>query len=306
MNITTLSDSNLDDMISLYNGLVVNNPYAGILDSEKWTTVMESKSYYNPQDVLIAYDSKSPRGFVHLCQGPNEKRTAPDPNLGSIEAIFFDFNEPDVGAQLVTEAIRHHRSQGAKTILSWSSFSGYPLYRGIFVGLEPMAWKEDQHVLKVFRESGFKQCQHSVLMATSVDGKMGEFTPEAEVMFNKEPWRSEKTWEASTWVGLQPYQNSATVDGQIVATCLYSLMPAISEKYGAPVGCIGGLGTQERWRRKGIASYLVGKAIDHMIELGAQRITVGTQIDNFAAHATYRRFGFDIETETFAFELSLT
>ena len=71
------------------------------------------------------------------------------------------------------------------------------------------------------------------------------------------------------------------------------------------MGCIGGLRTHEEWRRKGIAAFLVGRALNHMWEMGARRVTVGTQHDNWAAHATYRRFGMAIEAEACAFSLDL-
>jgi ribosomal protein S18 acetylase RimI-like enzyme len=83
------------------------------------------------------------------------------------------------------------------------------------------------------------------------------------------------------------------------------MMPTISATYGEPVGCIGGLRTAEAWRRKGIGAFLSARALNHMREMGARRVTLGTQHDNWAAHATYRRLGMEIEDEACAFSLEL-
>lgn len=301
LEITSLGDGRLGDVIDLYNYAIAQNRYSGRLDEETWQTVIATKPYFTPQAVLIAYERDLPLGFVHLCNGPSDDRTAADPAVGSIEGLFFDPSRRDVGDALLREAVSHHRTAGATKVLGWSSFSGYPLYRGIFVGLEPMAMEDDHHVVRAFLEAGFDYCQHSVEMAIDFARPVEEPAPAVDVAFRTAPWQSDRSWEAATWQGLAPYRSHASVDGEDIAFCLYAIMPVISATQGTTVGCIGGLGTHEPWRRKGIAAFLVAKALNHLFDLGARRVTLGTQHDNWAAHATYRRLGMEIENRACAF-----
>jgi GNAT superfamily N-acetyltransferase len=301
--IRTLPESDLADVIRLYNRAIARNPFSGWLDESVWENVIAAKPYYSPEAVLVAYDGATPLGYAHLCNGPNSERTAPDPTVGSVEGLFFDPSRPDVGLELLQEAVRRHRKAGAGRVLGWSSFSGYPLYRGIFVGLEPMALEEDRHVVEAFLAAGFDYCQRSVEMAIDYNCPVEEPTPTIAVDFRAEPWSIERSWEAATWRGLRPYRNHATIGGEDVASCLYAVMPVISAKCGGLVGSIGGLRTAEAWRRKGIGSFLAARALNHMLELGVRRVTLGTQHDNWAAHATYRRLGMEIEASACAFAL---
>jgi ribosomal protein S18 acetylase RimI-like enzyme len=303
IEIRTLLEGDLADVIDLYNRAIARNPYSGWLDESVWDDVIAAKPNYSPDAVLVAYDGATPLGYAHLCNGPNADRTAPDPAVGSVEGLFFDPSRPDAGRALLQEAVRRHRDAGAGKVLGWSSFSGYPLYRGIFVGLEPMALEEDRHVVEAFLAAGFGYCQRSVEMAIDYDRPVEEPAPAVAVGFRAGPWSIEQPWEAATWRGLDPYRNHATVDGEDVASCLYAVMPVISAKRGVLVGSIGGLRTAEAWRRKRIASFLVARALNYMRKLGVRRVTLGTQHDNWAAHATYRRLGMEIETTACAFKL---
>jgi GNAT superfamily N-acetyltransferase len=305
LQIKPLSTASLADVLGLYNQGVARNRYSGRLDEATWEAVIASKYYYSPDDVLLAYESEWPLGYVHLCHAPNAERSAPDPAVGSIEALFFAPTRLDVGAALLDAAVSRHRASGATRVLGWSSFSGYPLYRGVFVGLEPMALEADGHVVEAFLAAGFQRCQHSVEMGIDFDQPVREPQPQVAVEFSVARWHPAAVWEAATWQGLAPYRNQATIDGAVVASCLYAMMPVISATYGVPVGCIGGLHTVAAWQRKGIAAFLVARALNHMHALGARRVTLGTQHDNRAAHATYRRLGMAIEDDACAFELVL-
>lgn len=305
VQIRTLRDASLSDVIGLYNRGIENNPYSGQLDEATWNDTIAGKLYYSPDEVLIAYDDGRPLGYTHLCHAPNADRSGPDPQVGSIEALFFDPARPDAGAALLAAAVEQHQSGGARKVLGWSSFSGYPLYRGIFVGLEPLARAGDQHIVQAFHDAGFAYCQRSVEMVINYDQPVEEHPPQVELDYTVGPWMPASAWEQATWRGLEPYRSTVRIGDEQVGSCLYAMMPVISRSYGAPVACIGGLGINEQWRRKGIAAFLVARALNHMLALGARRLVLGTQHDNWAAHATYRKVGMEIEESLYAVELRL-
>ena len=62
---------------------------------------------------------------------------------------------------------------------------------------------------------------------------------------------------------------------------------------GGPLrGYIAMLATKEKYRGKGIATTLVSKAIDAMIEQDADEIALETEVTNTAAMKLYERLGF--------------
>jgi GNAT superfamily N-acetyltransferase len=70
------------------------------------------------------------------------------------------------------------------------------------------------------------------------------------------------------------------------------VLPQVEERLGAPCLNIWGLGVDERHRRKGLASALVSRTLSRAYAQGARVASVGTQLWNTAAHATYAKLGF--------------
>jgi GNAT superfamily N-acetyltransferase len=64
------------------------------------------------------------------------------------------------------------------------------------------------------------------------------------------------------------------------------------DRLGAPCMNIWGLGVREQHRRKGIASALIAHALISAYAQGARYASVGTQLWNAPAHATYVAMGF--------------
>ena len=64
------------------------------------------------------------------------------------------------------------------------------------------------------------------------------------------------------------------------------------DQLGAPCMNIWGLGVNETYRRKNIASALVSRALASAHAQGARFASVGTQLWNAPAHATYTKLGF--------------
>jgi ribosomal protein S18 acetylase RimI-like enzyme len=51
------------------------------------------------------------------------------------------------------------------------------------------------------------------------------------------------------------------------------------------------LGTAEGWRRRGIGTALTRRMVEAAREMGCEGIWLGTEVDNAAARATYRKAG---------------
>jgi GNAT superfamily N-acetyltransferase len=95
-----------------------------------------------------------------------------------------------------------------------------------------------------------------------------------------------------SWIGFEPMGIRARVHGEPAGNISWVLIPHVTERLGAPCMNIWSLGVPEAYRRRGIASALVSRAMARAYALGARFGSVGTQLWNAPAHATYARLGF--------------
>jgi GNAT superfamily N-acetyltransferase len=70
------------------------------------------------------------------------------------------------------------------------------------------------------------------------------------------------------------------------------MQPHLADRLGAPSLNIWGLGVREQHRQKGIATALVSQVMARSYALGARFASVGTQLWNAPAHATYAKLGY--------------
>jgi|GEM_PF-2519609 ribosomal protein S18 acetylase RimI-like enzyme len=298
------SSKRLQDVIDLFNEGVRTHPWSAHLDRSSWEATIGQRSTYDPKMVLIAYEGERRRGYVHLGNAPLADNSGPDSTVGSVEALFFPADRPDVGAALLAAARSTLKDVGARMIFGWSSFSWYPLYRGLHVGLEPMALASDRHVTAAFIAAGFRQIQHNVIMVADPIGMPPPAQAGVHLEIATGRWSPRDAWAAGSWTGLKPFKSVAMVEGEEAGHCIYSVLPSLGTAPDTVVGGIGELGTVEKWRRVGVAAVLVSRAVEHLRELGVNRLVLITQHDNLAAQATYERVGMRVEQSTVGFELT--
>ena len=80
--------------------------------------------------------------------------------------------------------------------------------------------------------------------------------------------------------------------GETVGSVSWVVIPYVSDRLGAGCMNIWGMGVQEKHRRKGIGTALVSQAMAQSYAQGARFASVGTQLWNAPAHATYVKIGF--------------
>ena len=96
-----------------------------------------------------------------------------------------------------------------------------------------------------------------------------------------------------SWIGFQPMRARALVEGEEAGSIGWVMLPHLADRLGAPGMSIWSLGVRDRHRRKGIATALVARAMARSYALGARTASLGTQLWNAPAHATYARRGFN-------------
>ena len=169
---------------------------------------------------------------------------------------------------------------------------GYPFYRGLWMGGEPLCPANMAHVQVALEVGGYKNTQESVFMTAEMDAPPPEAAPDAEVEFTEMPAEMKHAPMRESWIGFEPRVTRATVRGENAGSVAWVVIPYVADRLGAPCMNIWGLGVPEAHRRKGIASALNARAMRESYRQGARFASVSTQLWNAPAHATYQKMGF--------------
>ena len=95
-----------------------------------------------------------------------------------------------------------------------------------------------------------------------------------------------------SWIGFKPMRTQALMGSEGVGSIAWVILPHVADRLGAPCMNIWGLGVRQEHRMKGIATALVSHAMSRSYERDVRFASVGTQLWNATAHATYAKLGF--------------
>jgi ribosomal protein S18 acetylase RimI-like enzyme len=211
--------------------------------------------------------------------------------LPQLRMLLFPRERMDVGAALVAGVTEWMRPRGRR-LLALSCELGYPMYRGLWLGGEPMGTALLPHVQVALEVGGFKTTQESIFLVARLDGPPAEAGTKGPIELADSPAEMVSPAMADSWKGFEPWTVRATLGGQKVAEIGWVVLEHVARRLGAPVLNIWSLGVQEAHRRKGFASALVARALRAGYRRGARFASLGTQLWNAPAQGTYARFGF--------------
>jgi GNAT superfamily N-acetyltransferase len=283
----------LEGMTALYNAETAFEPHIAPLDPERFVTLVEQKSSFDPAGLFVAVEGGEVVGWIHACVAPgSEGGHDPGRRVARIRMLIFPRDRLKVGAALVSAATAWLRPQAEGEIEALHAKAGYPFYRGLWMGGEPMCPATLPHVQLALEVGGYKLTQESIFMiaemATPPEGIAP--APGVELEAYETPMRHEGMRES--WIGFEPMGIRARVDGEPAGNISWVLIPYVADRLGAPCMNIWGLGVPEAHRRGGIATALVARAMVQAHRQGARFASVGTQLWNAPAHATYAKLGF--------------
>jgi GNAT superfamily N-acetyltransferase len=142
---------------------------------------------------------------------------------------------------------------------------------------------------------GYQVTQHSIFITKTMDARPQPAPPSAPVEFVEQPAEIKHEGMRESWIGFAPMRTKAFIGDEEVGSIGWVLQPYL-DRLGAPCMNIWGLGVREAHRRKGIASALIAQALVSAYAGGARFASVGTQLWNAPAHATYAAAGFVPDT----------
>ncbi len=292
-SIETYDRKYLDGMTVLYNAETDFEAHIAPLNPERFVELVERKSYFDATGLFVAVESGRVVGWIHACiAAGSEGHHAPENKIPRIRMLIYPRDQLKVGSALVAEATEWLKKSGQKQFLAIHAEVGYPFYRGLWLGCEPMCPMTLPHVQLVLEVGGYKNTQESIFMVVEVCSLPKEVCADMEVEFVESAAEMVHEPMRESWVGFEPMRTRALVDNEPVGSIGWVILPHVAERLGAPCMNIWGLGVSTEHRRKKIATALVSRAMAQSYKLGARFASVTTQLWNAPAHATYAKLGF--------------
>ncbi|MCC7409656.1 MAG: GNAT family N-acetyltransferase [Phycisphaeraceae bacterium] len=287
----------LDGMTALYNRAAAGNAHIVPLTPGLFVELVCRKSYFDPATLLVAVDGGEVVGWVHwTVTGPTEHWYNRSRRYARISMVMVDPGRLDAGVVLVEQATAALRAQGHERLLGMHCDGGYPFYRGLFDGGEPMAPVEFIASHMALGYHGYKTAGESVFKVARMTQKPAVVEARIameyrDVPLAELPGQSELGNES--WVGFEPRVIRAFAEGQDVGAIGYVMQPQLAARLGHPAANIFMLGVTPTFQRKGIAASLVSRMLIASWERGAREASVGSDIYNPAPHQTYAKLGFE-------------
>ena len=293
----------LDGMTALYNAETDFEPHIAPLTPERFVELVEKKSYFDPSGLFVAAEAGKVVGWIHACVAAgSEGHHDPESKIPRIRMLIYPRDRLKVGGALVAEATDWLKKSGQRTFLAMHAQVGYPFYRGLWLGGEPMCPAALPHVHIAFEVAGYKTTQESIFMTIEMDAPPKEVKAEVALEFDESAASMAHEPMRESWIGFEPMRTQAFIgDGEnppypwkneAVGSIAWVMLPYVADRLGAPCVNIWGLGVRETHRRKGIATALISHTMARGYALGARSASVGTQLWNAPAHATYVKLGF--------------
>lgn len=292
-SIDTYDRKYLHGMTALYNAETAFEPHIAPLNPERFIGLVEKKSYFDLGGLFVAIEADKVVGWIHACVAAgSEGHHDPKNHVPRIRMLIYPRDHLKVGGALVAEATDWLKRSKQSRFLAMHAQVGYPFYRGLWLGGEPMCPVTLPHVQLAFAVGGYRNTQESIFMTVEMNQRPKEVRADAELQFIES--RAEMAHEPmrESWIGFKPMRTRAFIGDETVGSIAWVILPHVADRLGAPCVNIWGLGVQEKHRRKKIASALISRTMARGYRLGARFASVGTQFWNAPAHAAYAKLGF--------------
>jgi GNAT superfamily N-acetyltransferase len=263
-----------------------------------------AKPYFDPHGLVLACDGNRALGFAHATFGANEAEDGISTELGTTALIMVrpGCDEAAVAAALLEQTEAYLRGRDCKVIYGGGIRPLNGFYLGFYGGSElPGVLETDTVAQQALISHGYREIDRTLLFQRDlsrfeavVDRRQMQVRRQMVVEVQMDP-PPRTSWEAYT-VGMFELVRFALVPrtgGTAVATATFRRMEfEPTSLQPASLGLIEVI-VEESVRRRGLAIFLLSEAFRQFMRDGTRHVEVQAMQHNLAAHALYRKMGFE-------------
>ncbi|MFC1713029.1 GNAT family N-acetyltransferase [Candidatus Poribacteria bacterium] len=286
--IKTYEESLIEELIFVFNRKTKDDEFVVPLTPEIFTDQISSKPVFSPEGCFLAMENGRAVGFSPTSPGVDRNRGIVDQSVGVVDGLFFPGDRLEIGDVLLARCIEYFQQKGGvKTVYGFASYGGYPYWRGLYCGAEPVCLTHYTHAWITFMARGFTHHQQSINYLGITESR--EYRNDLDYAVSD--LNTSSQWAQLSWKNHCPKSINARKDGVSVGYIGYVELPYLSEYRQKSVAGIYGMNVDPEYRRQGIATSLINYLFNHAHELGVKEILVGTTVPNTPARRTYEKGG---------------
>ena len=286
------------------------NPIRGQVDSitrQNFDHFVLSKPYFDSAGLIVAIDTSGaqsrPLGFVHAGFAPNSEMSDLDHRVGIVSQLKV-IPTPDgvgVASELLKLAFEYLKSRGAERAHVGTHFPFAPFYLGLYGGSQiPGVLIEDELALGAFRDFGFEEDDQIAIFErelsrfkTVMDRKQMALRRQYQINAVADPL--EKSWWECCTLGMAErdrfsifHKTQQTVCGSV---SFWDVQP-LARSWGYLARGMYDLIIPEELRGSGLATFLVGESLRHLMQQGIGIVEAQTRVSDQAAIGVFKKLGF--------------
>ena len=267
-----------------------------------------SKPYFESDGLILAVDNSGgqsvPLGFVHAGFVPNADLSDIDTSVGIVCQLKIVPGEDAevIANELLKRACDYLKSRGASRVHAGSNFPHAPFYLGLYGGSQiPGILVDDVAALKSMKDFGFVENDRIVVLErrlagfkTVADRKQILLRRQYQINAIADPL--EQSWWESCTRGMTERERFSVYHKKDQTVCgsvsFWDVQP-LAQRWGCLARGMYDLIIPEENRGLGLATFLVGESLRHMMQQGIGVVEAQTWASELPAIGVFKKLGFD-------------
>lgn len=279
----------------------------GILDQHIF-----SKTYFDRFGLILAFlesgDETKPLGFVHAGFAPNAELSDLDLKSGILSQLKVVPGEHAevVGQALLGKAMEYLKQRGAGVATVGSKFPRSPFYMGLYGGSRiPGVMEDDEATAKALTQFGFQIDETITVLErtltgfrTAIDREQMALRRQFQIKAIADP--IETSWWESCTFGMAErdrFNVSRKKDREYCGGVSFWDIQPLATEWGVSCRGMYDLEVAPELRRKGMATFLVGESLRHLMLQGIGRVQVQVRDSDAPSMGVFRKLGFEPVTQ---------
>jgi GNAT superfamily N-acetyltransferase len=279
-----------------------------------------SKTYFDRFGLILAVlesdGETKPLGFVHAGFAPNAQLSDLDLTSGILSQLKVVPGEHAdvVGQGLLGKAMEYLKQRGASVASVGSKFPRSPFYMGLYGGSRiPGVMQDDEPTVKALTEFGFQTDETVVVMEraltgfrTVIDREQMALRRQFQIKAIADP--IETSWWESCTFGMAErdrFNVSRKQDRECSGGVSFWDIQPLASEWGVTCRGMYDLEVAPELRRQGMATFLVGESLRHLMLQGIGRVQVQVRESDAPSLGVFRKLGFEPITQGYLMSKSI-